>query len=167
MLIITTGVCIIYEFPWGGGESRKRGRGKEKRWPHQGPEDEQGFVVRKKAFQATGTTQARAWRRETMWCLWGLDAWVKRWQDESEMRPDQMVRSFMPDAKELGSITEGTKVFRKEWFHKRWQYETHFLTFFSGRKIFQVSTGCKNIYKKINSRTSWSNFKGPTGYESR
>ena len=31
MLIITTSVCVTYELPWGGGESRKRGRGKEER----------------------------------------------------------------------------------------------------------------------------------------
>lgn len=149
MLIITTSVCVTYELPWGGGESRKRGRGKEERWLHQGPEDEQGFVVRKKAFQATGTTQARAWRRETMWCLWGLDAWVKRWQDESEMRPDQMVRSFMLNAKELGSITEDTKVFRREWFHKRWHYETHFLTFFQAEKYFKFPLAAKIHMRKL------------------
>lgn len=164
MLIIAS-VCIIHNLL---GVVGRAGRGKEERWLHQGPEDEQGFVIKKKAFQAMGTTQARAWRKETTWCLWGLDVWVKRWlRMKVKMRPDQMVRSFKPDAKEFGSITEGTKVFRKEWFHKRWHYEIHFLTFFSGRKIFQVSTGCKNIYEKINSRTSWNNSKGPTGYESR
>ena len=79
-----------------------------------------------------------------------------------------------PDGEELYAQCQGTwlyyrrhKGFQKGMISQKMTLWDTLSNFFSGRKIIQVSTGCKNTYEKINSRTSWSNSKGPTGYESR
>lgn len=70
VLIITRSVCIIYEFPlgwWGEQEGERKEKVMTSRaWQWAGV-----CCKGKKGFQATGTTQARAWRRETMWSVSG------------------------------------------------------------------------------------------------
>lgn len=145
------------------GRAGRGEEGKEKRWPPRGPWQWAEVCCKEKEVSGNRNNTSKGMEKRNHVVSLGTGCVSKRGDRISEMRPDQMVRALQPDAKELGSITEGTKVFRKEWFYKRWQYETHFVTFFSGRKIFPESFHWlqKCLHKKINSRTSWNNSKGP------